>query len=166
MKNNKNYCKFVSQVKSSQVKSSAKIVSLIALFILLFSISCKPKQEPEKYSKSELIGTWENSASYAAVYIASDGGLIQYRNWNAIIGKVADTFDSYPYTIKLSGTNSNGANKDYVGTVTFHSSTNLYFYYNFNGDEIKINFSKTVPNKLMVDGQEVNKKGVCSWANW
>ena len=69
MKNNKNYCKFVSQVKSSQVKSSAKIVSLInnsfkifliALLILLFSISCKPKQDPNdgedsEYSKDGLI---------------------------------------------------------------------------------------------------------------
>ena len=53
MKNNKNYCKFVSQVKSS-----AKIVFLIALFILLFSISCKPKNILENiygYSKWSIL---------------------------------------------------------------------------------------------------------------
>ena len=51
-----------SQVKSSQVKSSAKIaflinnffkIFIISLFILLFSICCKPKQEPTEEIPTE-----------------------------------------------------------------------------------------------------------------
>ena len=110
MKNNKNYCKFVSQVKSSQVKSSAKIVSLIALFILLFSISCKAKQNP-KYS--ELEGTWKSYTSDIALPVItftvdSAGNL----NFNCLYedkgfyhynytGKLTDDFE-YPYTIELT----------------------------------------------------------------
>ena len=58
------YCKFIRQVKSS-----VKIVSLIALFILLFSISCKTKFNPsealseETYSiiPEEYSGKYSNS---------------------------------------------------------------------------------------------------------
>ena len=48
MKNKEVYYKFVSQVKSSQVKSSPKIVSLIALlsFVFLFLTSCNNAYAP------------------------------------------------------------------------------------------------------------------------
>ena len=48
MKNKEVYYKFVSQVKSSQVKSSPKIVSLIALlsFVFLFLTSCSNAYAP------------------------------------------------------------------------------------------------------------------------
>ena len=117
MKNNKNYCKFVSQVKSSQVKSSqvkssAKIISLIALFILLFSISCKSKQNPTpKYS--ELVGTWKFGDFIFT--IDSSGnlnlncGVNKYINTHCnYSGKLADDFE-YPYTIELTFTISSHA---------------------------------------------------------
>ena len=122
MKNNKNYCKFVSQVKSSQVKSSqvkssAKIVSLIALlFLLLFSISCKSKQNPNgdgtetKFKPSQLVGNWkcENSdSSHSRHYIVIEddghfycntsiflqqGGYYYIPNWNDIKDKEYTNF--------------------------------------------------------------------------
>ena len=109
MKNNKIYCKFVSQVKSSQVKSSAKIVSLIALLILLFSISCKPKQNPTP-SKDDLVGTWKTTYDGCEyiLNIDSEGnlifncGLVNDKSWHHnFAGKLADTFE-YPYTIELT----------------------------------------------------------------
>ena len=151
MKNKENYCKFVIQFNSIP-----KIISLIVLlFILLFSISCKSKQKPEEHSRAELAGTW--SCNYASsVYIFGDGSLILLNNWNAIVGKVADTFDSYPYTIKLRGTNQNGANKNDAGTVTFYSATNLYFSYNFNGGKYEDYFYKTT-DKLIAFDKEIDK---------
>ena len=156
MKNKENYCKFVIQFNSIQFNSIPKIISLIALlFILLFSISCKPKQKPEEHSRAELAGTW--SCNYASsVYIFGDGSLILLNNWNAIVGKVADTFDSYPYTIKLRGTNQNGANKNDAGMVTFYSATNLYFSYNFNGGKYEDYFYKTT-DKLIAFDKEIDK---------
>ena len=73
MKNNKNYCKFVSQVKSS-----AKIVSLIALFILLFSISCKSNENPKKvlYKVSDIEGTWRSAVSSDASFTISGNGYL------------------------------------------------------------------------------------------
>ena len=70
MKNNKNYCKFVSQVKSS-----AKIVSLIALFILLFSISCKSNENPRKvlYKVSDIEGTWKSADTSETFTISGNG---------------------------------------------------------------------------------------------
>ena len=107
------------------------------------------------HSKSELTGTW--SCNYASsVYIFGDGSLILLNNWNAIVGKVADTFDSYPYTIKLRGTNQNGANKNDAGTVTFYSATNLYFSYNFNGGKYEDYFYKTT-DKFIAFGEEIDK---------
>ena len=47
------------------------------------------------------------------------------------IGKIADTFDSYPYTIKLTGINNYGEKKNYSGTATFNSETNLDFYFEY-----------------------------------
>ena len=158
MKNKENYCKFVIQFNSIQFNSIPKIISLIALlFILLFSISCKSKQKPEEHSKAELVGSWGTKDNYPSnVYIFGDGSLILLNNWNAIVGKVADTFDSYPYTIKLRGTNQSGANKDNAGTVTFYSATNLYFSFDFNGSKKEDNFYKTT-DKLIAFDKEIDK---------
>ena len=57
MKNKQKYCKFVSQVKSSPkivflINNSLKI---FLISILLFSICCKPKQEPTEETYNGLI---------------------------------------------------------------------------------------------------------------
>lgn len=153
---------------SIQFNSIPKIVSLIVLlFILLFSISCKSKQKPEGHSRAELVGSWGTKDNYPSdVYIFGDGSLILLNNWNAIVGKVADAFDSYPYTIKLRGTNQSGANKDDAGTVTFYSSTNLYFSFDFNGSKKEDYFYK-YSDKLITDDGEVDKNYFkWRWVNW
>ena len=164
MKNKENYCKFVIQFNSIP-----KIISLIVLlFILLFSISCKSKQKPNDNTKYlELVGSWGTKDNYPSdVYIFSDGSLILLNNWNAIVGKVADTFDSYPHTIKLRGTNQDGANKNDAGTVTFYSATNLYFSFDFNGSKKEDNFYK-YSDKLITDDGEVDKNYFkWRWVNW
>ena len=87
-------------------------------------------------------------------------------NRDAVLGKVADTFDSYPYTIKLTGTNNYNANiKGYSGTVTFHSATNLDFYFNGVTYTAEHTFVK-ISDKLILDGKEYSKKDICYWANW
>ena len=109
------------------------------------------------HSKSKLVGSWGTKDNYPSdVYIFGDGSLILLNNWNAIVGKVADTFDSYPYTIKLRGTNQNGANKNDAGTVTFYSATNLYFSFDFNGSKKEDYFYKTT-DKLMAFDEEIDK---------
>ena len=40
------------------------------------------------------------------------------------IGKVADTFDSYPYTIKVIVTNRDARKSAYGGIITFNSAAN------------------------------------------
>ena len=163
MKNKENYCKFVIQFNSIP-----KIVSLIVLlFILLFSISCKSKQKPEEHSKVELVGSWGTKDNYPSdVYIFGDGSLILLNNWNAIVGKVADTFDSYPYTIKLRGTNQNGANKNDAGTVTFYSATNLYFSFDFNGSKKEDYFYKYSDKLITSDGEVDKNYSQWRWVNW
>ena len=90
MKNNKTTVNSLvksSQVKSSQVKSSAKIVSLInnsfkafliALFILLFSISCKSNENPKKvlYKVSDIEGTWRSATSPDTFFTISGNGYL------------------------------------------------------------------------------------------
>ena len=76
---------------------------------------------------------------------------------DAVLGKVADTFDSYPYTIKLTGTNNysyktGDVNKlnSYSGTITFHSATNLDFYFNgvtYEAKDIYYKYSAEFKNK-------------------
>ena len=44
------------------------------------------------------------------------------------IGKIADTFDSYPYTIKLIVSNVKYHSFWDAGTITFNSATNCNFY--------------------------------------
>ena len=163
MKNKENYCKFVIQFNSIP-----KIISLIVLlFILLFSISCKSKQKPEEHSKVELVGSWGTKDNYPSdVYIFGDGSLILLNNWNAIVGKVADTFDSYPYTIKLWGTNQNGANKNDAGTVTFYSATNLYFSFDFNGSKKEDYFYKYSDKLITSDGEVDKNYSQWRWVNW
>ena len=90
----------------------------------------------------------------------------KYYDGTGYFGKVADTFDSYPYTIKLRGTNSSGVNKNDAGTVTFYSSTNLYFSFDFNGSKKEDNFYK-YSDKLITDDGEVDKNYFkWRWVNW
>ena len=128
MKNSKIYCKFISQVKSSQVKSSRKIVSLIALlFILLFSISCKAKQKPEEHSRTELVGNW------CGVITVYDNGFIHHNfGYSYSIGKVDENF-YYPYTVTMK--QKTGDDYNVIGTIIFNSATDcvvnytkLYYY--------------------------------------
>ena len=103
------------QFNSIQFNSIPKIISLIVLlFILLFSISCKSKQNPEEHSRAELVGTWNNpdgNGKGLFNFNIDSGGnlnfncdLITYSGWHYnYAGKLADTFD-YPYTIELTFT--------------------------------------------------------------
>ena len=147
-------------------------ISLLS-FILLFSISCKsnPNQTAKKHSKSELEGTWKSSSGFNFdIFIASDGALLQERgnvkNKSAAIGKVDDTFDGYPYTIRLTGTNNYDVSKNaYSGTVTFHSATNLDFY--FDGITYKDTGSfYKYHDKLIIGNLECGKKDISSWVDW
>ena len=161
------YRKFISQVKSipkivSFINNSFKVF-LISLLILLFLISCK-----EEHSKSELVGIWgatKNPDTEWIIFIFSDGILLQERgsgdDRDVAIGKVADTFDSYPYTIKLTGTNNYDTNiNGYSGTVTFYSATSLDFHFNGVTYETADTFYKYY-DKLIY-----NKKDICWWINW
>lgn len=125
--NKENYCKFVIQFNSIP-----KIISLIVLlFILLFSISCKSKQKPEGHSRAELTGIWDvASGGWATqIYVLDDGDVMYRGPWSkyydgtGYFGKVAETFDSYPYTIKLIVTNVRHHNSGDGGTITFKSAT-------------------------------------------
>ena len=146
MKNKENYCKFVIQFNSIQFNSIPKIVSLIVLlFILLFSISCKSKQKPEEHSRAELAGIWDTVGGTAPyIYVLDDGDVMYRGPWSkyfdgtGYFGKVAATFDSYPYTIKLIVTNVTHHNSADGGTITFKSATvceyNTTKSINKNGD--------------------------------
>ena len=119
------------------------------------------------HSKSKLVGSWGTKDNYPSdVYIFGDGSLILLNNWNAIVGKVADTFDSYPYTIKLRGTNQNGANKNDAGTVTFYSATNLYFSFDFNGSKKEDYFYKYSDKLITSDGEVDKNYSQWRWVNW
>ena len=120
------------QFNSIQFNSIPKIISLIVLlFILLFSISCKPKQKPEGHSRAELTGIWDvASGGWATrIYVLDDGDVMYRGPWSkyydgtGYFGKVAATFDSYPYTIKLIVTNVKHHNSGDGGTITFKSAT-------------------------------------------
>ena len=166
MKNNKNYCKFVSQVKSSQVKSSAKIISLIALFILLFSISCKSNEKPPEPPtvKHELEGTWVGyDKKYELKFtVDSDGNItlspepyldkddlrVPYNYTGKLT--VGDTFN-YPFTAKVSNYDVY-VYYDEEGKLTFNNSTNCtanYFRiegskhdYDFQASQTTVEFTK------------------------
>lgn len=131
---------------SIQFNSIPKIISLIVLlFILLFSISCKPKQKPEEHSRAELAGIWYTVGGTAPyIYVLDDGDVMYRGPWSkyfdgtGYFGKVAATFDSYPYTIKLIVTNVTHHNSADGGTITFKSATVCEFNttksINKNGD--------------------------------
>ena len=98
------------------------------LFILLFSISCKPKQNPtetEKHSRAELVGTWQGSYGINLT-VDSDGNIHLWRWLSTYIyswdyyGKAADTFD-YPYTVEVVYNLNNGESR--TGTITFHNAS-------------------------------------------
>ena len=120
------------QFNSIQFNSIPKIISLIVLlFILLFSISCKSKQKPEEHSRAELVGIWDTTgASDFYLYVFDDGDIL-YRVGQAYNGKsiytekVASTFDSYPYTVKLIVTNITHNKYADAGRITFNNATNL-----------------------------------------
>lgn len=99
------------------------------------------------------------------IYVANDGGLIMFSYPKAWIGKVADTFDSYPYTIKLIVTNVDANSAD-GGTITFYSATNLDCYYNLDGVENKQTYHKFSDKLIAWDDKEYSKERLCSWVNW
>ena len=104
-------------------------------------ISCSSNENPEteKHSKSELIGLWwpneYNPNGLNHFFITIDGDLCWWTpNSGAnemITGRIADTFDSYPYTIKLTGANNWGKKKNYSGAATFYSVSNFSFYFDY-----------------------------------
>ena len=135
MKNNKIYCKFVSQVKSSQVKSSqvkasAKIVSLIALFILLFSISCKPKQNPDEPPEEPLI-----PKAYQGKYIGVGKNLYPKKD------------DVYNYNFYYETTSSN-----YIINSTYSSLSMYIFLKDANAD-----YSPSINGKAILYYEDVDK---------
>ncbi|WP_432633332.1 hypothetical protein, partial [Brachyspira sp.] len=115
---------------------------------LLFSISCKPKQNPTpKYS--ELVGTWKSTynRNEYILNIDSEGnlifncGLVNDKSFHHnFAGKLADTFE-YPYTIELTFTASSLSStsctvrindvieklnpKSQIGKFTFHDASTL-----------------------------------------
>lgn len=105
------YCKFIRQVKSS-----VKIVSLIALFILLFSISCKTKFNPsealseETYSiiPEEYSGKYSNSL---ATYETTSS--------NCIISIWRNIYENKTYT-------------NVIPIVFLHTYTNRRSYWPYN----------------------------------
>ncbi|WP_432632110.1 hypothetical protein [Brachyspira sp.] len=83
------------------------------------------------------MGTYSNSnANYNGkyIYVFDDGDIIfkyyagtTFYNGSAYSGKVAETFDSYPYTIKLIVTNVTHYSFWDAGTITFNNATNCEF---------------------------------------
>ena len=107
------------------------------------------------------MGSWKLDGKTGwYLYICSDGSLIyNFRgggNQDIAVGKIANTFDSYPYTIKLTGANNYGDNKHYSGTVTFNSTTNLNYYFEYGVYKDTSTFSK-------IDNKEYTIKDVCPW---
>ena len=67
----------------------------------------------------------------------------------------------------MRGTNEiSKVSKDDVGTVTFYSATNLYFFYDFDGSGKRGYYYYKDSDKLILDGKEVSKKNIASTINW
>ncbi len=85
----------------------------------------------EGHSRAELTGIWDvDSGGWATrIYVLDDGDVMYRGPWSkyydgtGYFGKVAETFDSYPYTIKLIVTNVKHHNSGDGGTITFKSAT-------------------------------------------